>query len=206
MGANPPICGSQDKERCSVGTEASPGPAGPPAERIYEWDIAQVGDTSPPYVYEVTAENIADYCRAVRYENPIYVNDGAAREMGFPGIFAPPTMLYTYAPQRRLDVMSARDYIAPEQSAGSPRSTPFVSTNIRFQGVLVRPDDVITSATTVVDKFERRGNKFITFRVTAHNQRQEKVAEYDYTCLWETRTRRLPQERPSPEQSQGSED
>ena len=48
--------------------------------RVYEWDVAQIGDQSPPYAYEVTADKIADYCRAVRYENPIYVNDAAARE------------------------------------------------------------------------------------------------------------------------------
>ena len=166
-------------------------------EKVYEWDVAQVGDESPEYVCEVTAETIADYCRAVRYENPTYVNDATARELGFQGVFAPPTMLYTYAPQRRNDVMAARGYIAPEQSAHAPRSTPFVSTDIRFQGTLVRPGDVITSTTVVVDKFQRRDNKFITFRVTAHNQRGELVAEYDYTCLWESPTRKRPPPAPA---------
>ena len=163
-----------------------------PRERIYEWEVAEIGDESPPYVYEVTEENIADYCRAVRYENPVYVHDAAAKEMGFPGVFAPPTMLYTYAPERRHVLMSSRGYMAPEQSTLNPRSTPFVSTDIRFQGVLVRPGDVVTSTTKVVDKFRRRNKKFITFRVMANNQRNEKVAEYDYVCLWETETRKSP--------------
>ena len=181
--------------------EAPSGPNDPAQERIYEWEVAQIGDRSPPYVYEVSAEKIADYCRAVQYENPVYVNDAAAREMGFPGIFAPPSMIYTFAPQRRHEVMLTRDYVAPEQSRDKPRSTPFVSTDIRFQGVLVLPGDVITSTTQVVDKFQKRDNKFITFRVTAHNQRKEVVAEYDYVCLWETRTRKLPGERPQPKLS-----
>ena len=154
-------------------------------ESIYEWDEAQVGDESPPYVYEVTPEKIADYCRAVRYENPAYVNDAAARELGFPGVFAPPTMIYTYAPQRRAALMEAKGFVAPEQSSTNPRSTPFVSTNVRFQGTLVRPGDAITSVTRVSDKFERRGNKFITFHVSASNQNGETVVEYDYTCIWE---------------------
>ena len=85
-------------------------------EQVYEWDVARIGDESPEYVYEVTRENIADYCRAVRYENPIYVNDGAARGAGLPGTVAPPTMMYTYAPQRRSAVIEAHGYIAPEQS------------------------------------------------------------------------------------------
>lgn len=154
-------------------------------ERVYEWEVAQVGDQAPPYRYEVSEENIADYCRAVGYENPVYINEGTARAMGFPGLFAPPTMLYTYAPHRRSDLMAARGYIAPEQSAENPRSTPFVATEIRFQGGLVRPEDVITSTTRVADKYERQGNKYVTFQVTAQNQRGESVADYTYTCLWE---------------------
>ena len=140
--------------------------------RVYEWDVAQIGDQSPPYAYEVTADKIADYCRAVRYENPIYVNDAAAREMGFGSVFAPPAMVYAYAPQRRTDLMAATGHIAPEQDEHNPRSTPLVSTIIHFQGVPVLPDDVITSTTTVADKFRRRDNKSITFRVNAHNQRR----------------------------------
>ena len=156
-----------------------------PPESTYDWDVAQIGDESPPFIYEMTQEKIADYCRAVRYENPVYVSDAAAREMGFPGAFAPPTMIYTYAPQRRNDVIEARGCIAPEQSTTHPRSTPFVSTVIQFQGALVRPGDVITSVTRVAEKFERRGNKFITFHVSASNQNGDIVAEYDYTCIWE---------------------
>ena len=35
------------------------------------------------------------------------------------------------------------------------------------------------------DTYERRGSKFVTFRVEAANQRGDKVAEYDYTCIFE---------------------
>ena len=174
-------------------------------EKIYEWDVVEKGDRAPEFVYEVTEDAIADYCKAVRYENPVYFNDATARELGFPGVFAPPTMLYTYAPQRRNDVIEARGYIAPEQSMVAPRSTPFVSTDVRFQETLVRPGDVITSTTEVVDKFQRRDNKFVTFRVTALNQRAELVAEYDYTCLWESPTRKRPPSDPATGQSTSTE-
>ena len=173
----------------------------PQDEKVYEWDNAEIGDRSPPFVYEVTAEKIAQYSRAVGYENPVYLSDAAAKEVGFPGVLAPATMLYTYAPVQRLEVTTSKGSIPPDHSTRNPRSTPFVSTDISFQGVPVRPGDVITSTTSVVDKFQRRGNKFITFRVIAINHRDETVAEYDFVCLWETQTRRLPHHRPSPEQS-----
>lgn len=152
-------------------------------ERIYEWDVARLGDTSPPYVFTVTRQAIEDYCRAVRNDNLAYRDDSAARAQGFPGVLAPPSMVFTYAPMCRMALINARGYVAPEQ-ARSPRSTPFVGAHVLFQG-LVQPGDMITSATTLLGKFERKGNRFITFRIVGHNQREEKVADYLYTCLWE---------------------
>jgi acyl dehydratase len=155
------------------------------AEKIYEWDVAREGDESPPFAFEVTRERIADYCRAVRSDNPIYLDDDAARAEGLPGIVAPPTMCYTYAPMRRVDLIASRGYVAPEQSQYAPRSTPFVATEITFVGALVRPGDLITSTTRLQRKWERKGNRFITFLITGGNQRGETVAEYTYSCIWE---------------------
>ena len=154
-------------------------------ECVYGWDVAKIGDEAPPYVHEMTAESIADYCRTVGYENPIYVNDASAREMGYPGVFAPPAMANTYAPQRRTELIAAGSRAAPGRARVIPRNTAFVSTEIRYQGVLVRPGDVITSITSIARKSQRRGAKYITFRVIAHNQRGEKVVEYDCVWLWE---------------------
>jgi len=36
----------------------------------------------------------------------------------------------------------------------------------------------------VLEKYERRGSRFVTFRVEAGNQRGERVASYDYTCIF----------------------
>jgi len=152
-------------------------------ERVYEWDVAEVGHESPPITLDVTEENIARFCRGVRYENPIYLSEGSAKAIGLSGIVAPPAMVYSYAPLRRHDLMRAYAYTPPEQAA-DPRSTPFVGSVIEFEGIFVRPGDSITSVTRLADKFERKGNKFLTFQVTAHNQRGELVARYKYTCLW----------------------
>jgi acyl dehydratase len=154
-------------------------------EKIYEWDVAQEGDESPPFVYEVTRQKIADYCKAVRYDNPVYLDDASARAAGFPGVIAPPTMCYTYAPMRRVDLVASRGYVAPEQATKAPRSTPFVASEITFLGALVRPGDVIASTTSVQRKWERKGNRFITFLISGKNQRGETVAEYTYSCIWE---------------------
>ena len=152
---------------------------------IYEWDVAQIGHSSSSYTYEVTAEKIANYCKAVGYENSIYINCAAARALGHENVFAPPAMLYTFAPQRRDSLIASTGYLAPEQSPTDPRSTPFVGSTIRFSGMPVQPGDIITSTTVVEKKFERSGNRFITFLVQGFNQRGDKVADYSYTCIWE---------------------
>ncbi|MEE8443611.1 MAG: MaoC family dehydratase, partial [Dehalococcoidia bacterium] len=128
-------------------------------EKIYEWDVAREGDESPPFMVEVTQESIADYCNAVRYDNPVYLDDEAAKAAGFPGIIAPPTMVFSFCPMRRVDFIKARGYIAPEQSDVAPRSTPYTSGDVKFLGVLVRPGDVISSTVKVHEKYERKGNK-----------------------------------------------
>jgi acyl dehydratase len=152
-------------------------------ERVYEWDVAEVGDAAPPHVFEVTAEKIADFCRVARYENPAYTNQAAARALGLPGLVAPPAMVLTYAPLCLADLVVARGYVAPEPAAHLPHAIPFVSISIDFQRVVV-PGDVITSVTSVQDKLQHQAHQFITFRVVAHNQKGELVAEYRYTCLW----------------------
>ena len=167
--------------------------------------MARIGDESQPHRYEVTAEKIASYCRAVGYENPIYVNDDAAKEMGLPGVIAPPAMLFKYAPQRPRELIDSLGYVAPEQFARYPGSAAFASTDIRFQGIPVRPGDIITSTTRVMDKTQGRGSMFIKTRVSAHNHREELVVEYDCVWLWETRRKRKVVERPASDQPHGPE-
>ena len=154
-------------------------------ERLYTWEVMVIGHDAHPMSIEVTRESIANYAKSVQNDNPIYFDDGAAQVEGFEGVIAPPTMVYVYAPMRRWDIMNSRGYVGPEQ-ARNPRSTPFVGSEILFQGVPVRPGDVITSTVRVDNRWESRsGNKFVSFRVVGHNQRGEKVVEYLYNVIWE---------------------
>lgn len=147
----------------------------------YDWDVAQIGDRAPAITHVATAESIADYCRAVRNENPLYLDPEAARRGPFGGIIAPPTYIFKCAPQRRNEVMHARGYAAPEEKG--ERATPYAKALVQFQRP-IRLGDAITSTVTLEDKYERRGSQFITWRVTAHNQHGEEVATYAYTIIW----------------------
>lgn len=146
----------------------------------YTWDIAVVGDAAPPVSAVVTDVQIADYCRAARYENLVYTNQPAAQETGLPGIVAPPAMALAYAPPQLSALAAARDCALPD---GIPPHPAAIA--IRFHGVLVTPGDAITAQTALSAKRETDGNRYLTFTVTAHNQRGESVADYDLDYLWE---------------------
>jgi 3-hydroxybutyryl-CoA dehydratase len=147
----------------------------------YDWDVARVGDTAPPFTYEVTAANIADYCKAVRNENPLYLDEAAAQSGPFGGIVAPPGFAFKCSPLRRNEVMHARGYASPEEK--SEYQTPYAKAEL-FPIRPIRPGDVITSSVTLEEKYERRGNTFITWRVRAQDADGQPVHEYTYTIIW----------------------
>lgn len=149
----------------------------------WEYDVVEVGQEGPPIVFDVTEELIAKYATAVRNDNPAYQPLGA-RETGSRELLAMPTMITRAAPLRRGDIAANNGFVAQERAKENPFQTPFAKCEIRWFAP-VRAGDTLTSSGHIVEKYERRGNKFVTIRVEADNQRGERVAEYDYTCIFE---------------------
>ena len=93
-------------------------------------------------------------------------------------------MVLSYAPLLREEIAKANGFVAFEVSKSTRSQTPFAKCEIRWSTPVV-PGDTITGQRRVLEKYERRGSKFVTFRVEAINQRGESAAEYDYTCIFE---------------------
>lgn len=151
-------------------------------ERRWEYDAVEIGQASVPTTTNITEESIAEYATKVRNYNSAYHTPGASSAGGV--VLAMPTMLLRAAPLRRGDIASNNGFVAMEHARENPRQTPFAKCEIRWFAP-VRAGDSITNTSWVLDKYERRGNKFVTFRVEVSNQHGEKVAEYDYTCIFE---------------------
>ena len=147
-------------------------------ERRWEYDVVEIGQASPETQVEVTGELIAAYAQAVRNDNPAYQGAGEVPA------YAMPTTILRVAPLRRGDVAANNGFVAQEHAKENAFQTPFAKCEVRWFAPL-REGDVITSFGHVVDKYVRRGNKFVTIRVEASNQSGEKVGEYDYTCIFE---------------------
>ena len=146
-------------------------------ERLWTYDAVEVGQVGNETTVKITAENIAEYANLALNPDPRYQSGGN-------DLVAMPTMVMSYAPLLREEIASANGYVAFEVSKTARSQTPFAKCEARWYLPVV-PGDVITGRRKVLEKYERRGSKFVTFRVEAINQHNEKVAEYDYTCIFE---------------------
>ena len=146
-------------------------------ERLWTFDAVEHGQVGNETTVEITSSNIAEYARLSLNHSPAY-------QSGSSKLVAMPTMVLSYAPLLREEIAAANGVVAFEGSKNNRSQTPFAKCEIRWS-VPVITGDVIVGRRRVLEKYERRGSKFVTFRVEAINQRKEIVAEYDYTCIFE---------------------
>ena len=145
------------------------------AERLWTFDTVEPGQYGAETVVAITAENIAGYADVALNGDPQYRGPGATLAM--------PTMVLAYAPLLREEIAEANGFVAQEQSRTARKQTPFAKCQIRWHQP-VRSGDVITGRRGTLEKYERRGSRFVTFLVEGINQRGETAVEYDYTCIF----------------------
>lgn len=154
-------------------------------EKLWDYDAVESGQAGGETVVEINAENIAMYATVSQNPDARYRKGHQSQDQGQgETLSAMPTMVITYAPLLREEIAQTNGFVALEQSTTARRQTPFAKCEARwFQPV--KEGDTITGTRGVLEKYERRGSKFVTFRVQAHNQRGELAAQYDYTCIFE---------------------
>ena len=144
----------------------------------WEYERVALGQRGPDLTINVTEDLIKEYATAVRHVDS---DDGRSTGEVMMGL---PTMAIRGAPLRRHDIANNNGFVSLEKASIGPRQTPFAKCEVRWFNP-VRAGDAITSYGEVIDKYERRGNKFVTFRIRANNQEGKKITEYDYTCIFE---------------------
>ena len=146
------------------------------AEKLWTFDAVEPGQHGAETVVAITADNIAGYADVALNDDGRYQGPGASLAM--------PTMVLAYAPLLREEIAEANGFVALEQSKTARRQTPFAKCEIRWHRP-VCAGDVITGRRGALEKYERRGSRFVTFRVEGVNQRGETAVEYDYTCIFD---------------------
>ncbi len=149
----------------------------PQQEKLWDYQAVAPGQMAPPTVVEITAENISQYALLSQNPDPRFRDPNGNQEFGG-AIVAMPTMVLSYAPLMRGEIADNSGFVALERSTTARRQTPFAKCEIRWFKP-VQAGDTITGTQRVLEKYERRGSKFVTFRVQAANHHGQKVAEFD---------------------------
>lgn len=151
-------------------------------EKLWDYDAVAPGQDGPVTVVTLSAEHIAAYASVAQNPDPRFHTSAENPEYAG-ALVAMPTMVLTYAPLMRPEIAEHQGFVALEESKTARRQTPFAKCEVRwFQPV--RAGDTLTGTRRVLEKYERRGSRFVTFRIEASNQRGEAVAMYDYTCIF----------------------
>ena len=146
------------------------------AERLWTYEAVEPGQYGAETVVPITAENVARYAEVALNGDPRY--------RGPEPTLAMPTMVLSYAVLLREEIAEANGFVNYEESRTARKQTPFAKCEIRWRSP-VSVGDVITGTRGVLEKYERRGSRFVTFRVEGINQHGVKAVEYDYTCIFD---------------------
>ncbi len=141
--------------------------------RTWDYEAVEVGQRAQPIVTEVTPDSIVRHASTSRSTNPAHFSDAP--------LFAMPTQIFSLAPKNRAGVAENNG-----MTVITAHATPFAKAEGRWFAP-IRLGDTVTSVATVLEKYERRGNKFVTLRLEAHNGCGEKLAEIDHTSIFEFR-------------------
>lgn len=137
-------------------------------EKLWDYEAVEPGQEGHPTVVSLTAEHIVAYALVAQNHDRRFQKAGANSEYGG-ALVAMPTMVLSYAPLLRDDIAERHGFVALEESRTARRQTPFAKCEIRWFRP-ARAGDTITGTRRVLDKYERRGSTFVTFRVEARNQ------------------------------------
>ena len=137
-------------------------------EKLWDYDAVAIGQTGTETTVTITLDTLREYARATQHARGSeldQINDAPHPA----AVLAMPSMALAYAPLLRYDLAENNGFVALEDSKTARRQTPFAKCDIRWHAP-VAVGDCITATRRVLDKYERRGSKFVTFRVEAVNQ------------------------------------
>ncbi len=144
--------------------------------QILTFERAEPGLTFPPYTFDVREDEVHAYLEVLSEQNPLYWDDTTAAQAGFQGRVVPPVFMNRFA--HFIPMLHAMGWERPEETFHAGSQFTFLAP--------VYIGDTITSTLQVEQRYERRGKKYVTFRIDAVNQRGVQVATKIHTSVWGT--------------------
>ena len=136
-------------------------------------DKSFIGKSFEPFSFEVDKSKIRELAQSLGDENPIFVDDEAAQAAGLPGIVASPTF------PTLLKMWGEGGSASHIEAMGGNMLRLLHGEEEYEYHAFLRPGDVITGQTTVVDIEEKQGRSshldIAKFQTDYRNQRGELV-------------------------------
>ena len=137
-------------------------------------DRALIGEVYDKYTYhEIAAQELIEYAKTLGVNDPLYLDEDAARAGPYGGLIAFPTFVVK---------LRGGQWMPPEVLKHMTRAGFDAGKDIDF-GVPVRPGDRITAISRITEIYEKTGRSgsmwFVVYRQEIHNQNDELVANVD---------------------------
>ena len=139
-------------------------------------ETSPIGKSYPPFTYEVGAEKIREYARAVGEDNPLHHDREAARAAGFRDVVAPPMFAVVYSAGA-----IAPGVLDPEVGIDVARMVHGGQEFVWSEPVC--SGDVITTEASLRDISEQNGRKFYVFESVSRNQDGDEVVRGTWTNI-----------------------
>ena len=145
-------------------------------------DRKHIGYKSPPFDVEVEKGRLRLFAKAIGEENPIYSDENAAREAGYPSLPVMPTFYFCLEMEQADPYAWFNDLGIPITNALHAEQT-FKYHAMSFAG------DVLTYASEVVDIFDKRNGAlvFVKQDTSINNQNRQLIAEFRRTIVIQAR-------------------
>lgn len=135
------------------------------------FDELEKGQAFPPYRYRLEPEYVQAYLRAVAEDNPVFLDENAARAAGFEGVIVPPPAILSYG------------FIYSAMKRRPP--TGYLNTSVRFEYLApLRAGAELTLNLSVEDKFIKRERKYIVLKAVVEDVRGGVVACAHVDCIF----------------------
>lgn len=141
-----------------------------------EWVYGDIvkGTQLPDINYTITSEILEKYLEGVDDLNPLYLDEQYAKNTPFGGRIVPPMCIAIFT--------TVSNLIRP-MGLKIPPGLIQASQKYEFSGV-ARPDENLVVKSVVLNKYERKGRKFVVLKSEVFNHKEEKIATSWLTSIW----------------------
>jgi len=140
-------------------------------KRKLYFDDIRVGMEFPPLVTQLTPKDILAYAEAVEDFNPLFLNENFAKRSRFKGLINHPT--------------TAAILSVNAHKTGIPLPSGIIHAKQRYKFFSpTRPYEELITRAKVIDKYEKRGRKYVVIQSLTVNRQNERKIESTATLIW----------------------